>query len=1230
MVFSISNSKCVKALLGTLIFCLLGVGQGFAAWDGSMSRPSQDSKGVFIITNEAELAWFADTTNWKTPENIRDEKVQLFDINARLESDLDMSGGNYFTPICGGNGDKKFKGTFDGQNHVISNLKIDGDWLREQYDDENYGQNVGFIGAMSGGTVHNLILENINIHSSTNITGTERQISVGAIVGWMENGTIDNCVTSGSIFTSGKGQGVGGIAGALWKGTISNCLSYVGIQVSGQDAQIGGIVGLTKKGNTVTIKSCVYAGTTLVNTGNGAVAGIVGQQKEKGTLNIEDCYYDTDVVAKGVDYIKDSTKVTDHSHGVSDVNDGKSMCEANDGNWGVCSVANHNDETSCLQNDGVWYADSCSKEGAWSTGENSVSLNGYGADGYKITFDANGGSFPANAKKTKFLAAGVQITADEITTPNHAGAWAFAGWALTNAANAVPATDFGVVSGPKTIYAVWKPVYTITFNVNPGVFPAVEGMVESATRTKTVAQGDRITVEGIGDLPTRYCSDQGDNGCNVYLYFTGWAHESVVLGEEDDPDDYTLDLKTINVEGPVELKAVWTAVETYTVTFDANKHGKTKVSYVKVGKGERATPPLNPEADAGYHFDGWCLNEAPCVTTFDFDNMYITQSINLVAAWSLDAFNINYETFGGANPEENKTMYTIETETFSFKSPTKDGFDFENWYYNYEDGVYSNKATQITKGTTGDKTLYAKWNKKKYIITYLAGNDAHGTVDPDTLNHDSTITLKNAGDFVRKGYQQTAWVTEKAAQTFDFGAEYSINASITLYPTWKIIDYKITYVLNAEDATNHKDNKKTYRVNQSVTLKEAARTGYVFAGWFENENLSGDAVTMIKSGSTGDKTFYAKWVPISYTITYELNGGTNAEGNPESYTIEDLPIDLLDPVKTGYEFDGWYYNSDFSGDQVSGIYTLGSDVDVTLYAKWEKVYPFLVNDFGAIKVYEDENGKLTAEIDGMSTGDVNTISPEDNVLVNYINFNREFPVNESDKGTMYSTIVLPFTIEKSKVPSADFYELKAVDVPNATVEFWTTKETLQANTPYIIRTYASTLSFNLDGDESVALNTSELNNPKSDDGKWEFRGTYSYIKWIDRADELGRAYGFRAQAENSNAIGSFARIGTSATARPFRAYLLKVANQQARRYTLAKSSVALNTASIGEETIPSSLDVVIVDRETEQTTVIGKLNTATGEIKIIDNWFDMKGRKLNGKPTTKGIYYYNGKRVMVK
>ena len=43
----------------------------------------------------------------------------------------------------------------------------------------------------------------------------------------------------------------------------------------------------------------------------------------------------------------------------------------------------------------------------------------------------------------------------------------------------------------------------------------------------------------------------------------------------------------------------------------------------------------------------------------------------------------------------------------------------------------------------------------------------------------------------------------------------------------------------------------------------------------------------------------------------------------------------------------------------------------------------------------------------------------------------------------------------------------------------------------------------------------------------------------------------------------------------------------------------------------------------------GVLNTTTGELKM-DRWYDLRGRKLNGKPTTQGTYYYNGKRIIVR
>ena len=74
----------------------------------------------------------------------------------------------------------------------------------------------------------------------------------------------------------------------------------------------------------------------------------------------------------------------------------------------------------------------------------------------------------------------------------------------------------------------------------------------------------------------------------------------------------------------------------------------------------------------------------------------------------------------------------------------------------------------------------------------------------------------------------------------------------------------------------------------------------------------------------------------SYTITYELEGGTNAPENPASYNVETETITLKDPVKTGYTFAGWYKTEDFTGVAVTKI-AQGSTGNITLYAKWIEI-----------------------------------------------------------------------------------------------------------------------------------------------------------------------------------------------------------------------------------------------------------------------------------------------------
>ena len=96
-------------------------------------------------------------------------------------------------------------------------------------------------------------------------------------------------------------------------------------------------------------------------------------------------------------------------------------------------------------------------------------------------------------------------------------------------------------------------------------------------------------------------------------------------------------------------------------------------------------------------------------------------------------------------------------------------------------------------------------------------------------------------------------------------------------------------------------------------------------------------MTEIAKGSTGNKTLYAKWTEIveqSYTITYELNGGTNAPENPATYKESDETIELADATKDGYTFEGWYSDEALT-EKVTEI-AKGTTGDITLYAKWKK------------------------------------------------------------------------------------------------------------------------------------------------------------------------------------------------------------------------------------------------------------------------------------------------------
>ena len=1175
-------------LIAGLIFAC----QAFAVekWTDEAVEPPKVGN-VYQVSTPGQLAWIAlNTMNKESSYKIK------------LNADLDLKD-KLWLPIGAGHGGNGFKGEFDGQGHSISNVYIKSDELLSAYNDKCLAQNLGFFGINGGGTIKDFNLKNVDIYATnSHIDGCGNEISVGGLVGWKTPGgsVIENVVVSGKIYTSGKAQGVGGLIGNAHSSTISKSVSMVNITADGDSAFVGGIVGLLKN-NEVKIDSCVYAGEDLESNGNGGAVGAVAGRVYKGSANanMNSVYYDVDLFGEDpigvVGPQGQGGKTTGEASPVSDLN---------------------NEEVICMLNQGTLDANGeCNKQEPWSVGGQNISWNG--SDGFKVTFDADGGTFPENSKTYKMLSNGNTITADEIASPTKVGA-AFAGWSLTKGAS--EPSDLGTATKPTRVYAVWNPIFTITFDANGGSFP--DG---SSNKTKSVALDDVITVEGIGALPESYCIEPTEQGCNDTIYFTGWS-----FGQTVSTDFPIVDLNKLNVFASKDttLYAIWTEVITYTVTFNANEHGKTKVNFVRVEADGNITQPVDPTADEGYRFDGWFTEDGQ---EFVFATTPITKSIILYAHWTPVDYTITYELEeNGTNNPDNRSTYNVETPTFEFAAPTRDGYTFEKWYY---DENFSSPATQITQGTTGAKTLYAKWIPNIYTITYRAGSVGQGTVLPSKKEHGKAINLKliNAG-FSRNGYTQTGWTTTDGGEkVYEFGASYAENHDLELFPTWsEPIVYSITYV--CDGCVNDPSNRDNYTIETStfsVKFKNLTPPdGYKMVGWYSAMDYN-TKVEQIKKGSFGDTTLYAKLNKI-YKITYV---GTEKPNSAKTYTV-DAAVALNTPADSaGYTFGGWFTNANFEGDAVTGI-VKGSTGDTTFYAKW--VPESVETQYGAITITET-NTKVDGEIvttreaviDATSSESIPTIT---DVEVSSVTFNRNFTTG------VKSTIVLPFTISVDKVQGGSFYQIAKMFKTNGkwTVGISEIKKnegnSLSANTPYIFIASATNLTFDVTQESPVTLNTSTMNNVSIgvyesamaetpiEENAWVFKGTYEY-KVFGEMKELGRAYGFSGEAKDNISVGTFVKGGSGATIRPLRAYLVYENSQSSSK------TASLNYGSALTE-LPDEVDVVVLD-EQGNVTERGVLNTVTGQIRM-DRWYDLQGRRLKGEPKTQGTYYHNGKKVIVK
>lgn len=158
---------------------------------------------------------------------------------------------------------------------------------------------------------------------------------------------------------------------------------------------------------------------------------------------------------------------------------------------------------------------------------------------------------------------------------------------------------------------------------------------------------------------------------------------------------------------------------------------------------------------------------------------------------------------------------------------------------------------------------------------------------------------------------------------------FDLNA--TLYAQWDMLQVTVTFDANGGVLSG--DSTRTFDYGSSVgAAPGVARIGYYLLGWYDN--LEGGTQLTEDTEATSNVTYYAKWTPNKYTVTFNPNITGGTVSMPSKQVTYDEPYgEMSTPTCTGYIFSGWYTAS--TGGNVVGENDIFQETsDQTLYAHW--------------------------------------------------------------------------------------------------------------------------------------------------------------------------------------------------------------------------------------------------------------------------------------------------------
>lgn len=360
-------------------------------------------------------------------------------------------------------------------------------------------------------------------------------------------------------------------------------------------------------------------------------------------------------------------------------------------------------------------------------------------------------------------------------------------------------------------------------------------------------------------------------------------------------------------------------LSTYLITY-VNVEGAQNPNPDVADKDKALT--LKDASKTGYTFGGW-YREASFLTRVTSIPAGNEEDVTLYAKWTPIRYTVNFDANGGDGSPSQASVSYDEALTLPGGGFSRTGYVLTGWN-TAQDGTgtayeSSQEVVNLLSVQGASETLYAQWRPITYRVEFDP-RGGEGQIDAITVQYDESFTMPASNSLRKTGYRLYWWF-DNPEYSYR-GARYSPNATVknlttedgttlVFYAYWSPISYYVRFFAN--NGTYEADLQSSFIYDTPKRLDPNAFQwkGYTFAGWStrpEGPVEYADEAEVVNLTTESGVYFdlYAQWMPTTYYLNLDANGGTGA---PEKVTMHygtpyTLPTEQ-DVRRPGYMLTGW-------------------------------------------------------------------------------------------------------------------------------------------------------------------------------------------------------------------------------------------------------------------------------------------------------------------------------------